>query len=340
MPQALDDSTKQRLFEKEPEKQPQPAGHRILRSALTLSKSAVPFALATLLLWGAVHLSLVAVPATENWMNESRLPNLGSEQQNQQKSNPIQADSNGKASGTTAHEAQPVTSKAVLISPITGAAPTIQQKNVWPAGWALWGPVYLTAVFLLLVANVVLTTRPGVVTHDSQQFTDAMEKVWYPVVLAKQNTPRAAKRFVNRVRYLAMRQRGFEERTSTWERILFPDRLRDPARSRDWEPIPEPLLVALAALEQMQPQWVYDDKAFDYITGSDGAAELSANFPAGLPNAIKLMEGAREKHKQTFASPIYQTEHADWTSLSIYRNTFRIIWPQSTPSEAARDGHD
>jgi hypothetical protein len=129
-----------------------------------------------------------------------------------------------------------------------------------------------------------------------------MEKVWYPLVLAKQNTPRAAKRFVNRVRYLAMRQRGYQEDTSAWERVLFPDRLREPARTKDWQPIPEPLLVALSALEQMQPQWIYNEAAFSYVAGDNGTAELMAKFRSGLPNAVNLLENARETQTNVFGS--------------------------------------
>jgi hypothetical protein len=56
------------------------------------------------------------------------------------------------------------------------------------------------------------------------------EKVWYTLVLEKQNTPRAAKRFVNRVRYLAMRQHYYRDQSSLWDRTLFPQRLASPAR--------------------------------------------------------------------------------------------------------------
>jgi hypothetical protein len=107
---------------------------------------------------------------------------------------------NESASGST------IPSLGELLSAIPGEPPAISAgREVWPTRWMLSIPIYLLIVFLLLVANVVLTTRPGVVTCDSQPFADAMEDVWYPLVLAKQNTPRAAKRFVNRVRYLAIR---------------------------------------------------------------------------------------------------------------------------------------
>jgi len=176
-------------------------------------------------------------------------------------------------------------------------------------------PLYLAALFLLLVTNVVLTTRPGVVTRDSKQFTDAMGQVWYPLVLAKQNTPRAAKRFVNRVRYLAMRQRVQRSKATLWERTLFPQRLVSPKRSQDAARIPEPVLVAMAALEQMEPEWIYDEKEFQKVL--DGTA---------LP---PLAADARNRHKQLFAG----SKNSQWSCLAQFRKTFLTIWPRVAPED-------
>ena len=181
-------------------------------------------------------------------------------------------------------------------------------------------PLYLGAVFLLLVANVVLTTRPGLVTHDSQQFTDALGKVWYPLVLEKQNTPRAAKRFVNRVRYLAMRQRYYRDRASLWERTLFPQRLASPERAQKPPRIPEPIMVALAAMEQSDPAWVIDQDMFKHIV--DGK-----DVPKGL------LAAAREKHIEEFSS----SKTSQWTCLPGYREPFLKIWPRLSPEEQAEE---
>jgi hypothetical protein len=187
-------------------------------------------------------------------------------------------------------------------------------------------PFYLLAVFLLLVTNVVLTTRPGVVTRDSKQFANAMDQVWYPLILAKQNTPRAAKRFVNRVRYLAMRQRGFQEKASWWERVLFPTRLREPARVEGWTPIPEPLLVAMAAMEQMEPLWVYDETVFTCVARGDNLTALKP--PANDPVERELLDAARKRHRELFPAQDSQKLKADWQSLPTYRNAFLVIWPR------------
>ncbi len=71
------------------------------------------------------------------------------------------------------------------------------------------------------------------------------------MVSQKQNTPRAIKRHLNRVRYLAMRQRPSTTSYSLWERFL--NRFRT-AESQGESPdevadmIPEEALVALATL--------------------------------------------------------------------------------------------
>jgi hypothetical protein len=351
VPQALDDATKQRLFERPPEKQPESTEEKSLGLALRFSQWAVPLAIAALLLIGAFTISTTAVPAVVSWMEQTvpmpKQPGgpgqsgavaISIHASNQGGSSTLSTNdekSQGEAVATT--RAAPASAAGQIVRPVAGPAATITKPAVWPAPWVFAVPLYLAAVFLLMVANLVLTTRPAVVTHDSQQFTDALEEVWYPLVLAKQNTPRAAKRFVNRVRYLAMRQSGYQQAASTWERALFPDRLREPKRTTDWEPIPEPLLVALAAIEQLQPQWIYDQGAFKDMAGENGVAELAKTYPASLPNAPKLLENARAKHQETFHNANDVQKHADWNSLMTnpkYRDTFLAIWPQ-TLSELA-----
>jgi hypothetical protein len=341
VPLAIDDATKQRLFKPVSDQQPESPLESGLQWGLRTSQWAVPTALTLLLLVGAYKLSTVSVPAVERWMTESRVQSTAnaktapitppgstnSDVNASSGNNGAESKANLPAKGTPSSTEKK--SFGELLSPIPGAdRPAVSNgKEVWPPSWALSVPFYLLAVFILLVTNVVLTTRPGVVTHDSRQFADAMEQVWYPLVLAKQNTPRAAKRFVNRVRYLAMRQRGFEEAASWWERVLFPQRLREPARAKGWEPIPEPLLVAMAAMEQMEPLWVYDDTVFSYVTGNN--SDLTAlKPPANDPVEAALLDAARTRHRKLFPAQISQKMPTDWQSLPAYRSAFLVIWPR------------
>jgi len=349
VPIAVDDATKQRLFERPPQKPPEPAPERWLRRGLQFSRWAVPTMLAVLLLVIAIPVSRISVQAVKELISANPIA-----------TGPTQASPTGPKEGAPETTAPPAAGSKVSAEPRAGPAATAKAspspkraevgelvlpvgasepklspaKAVWPVPWVFSLPLGLVAVFLLLVANVVLTTRPGVVTHDSQQFTDALEKVWYPLVLAKQNTPRAAKRFVNRVRYLAMRQRGYLEEASWWDRALFPQRLRQPDRKEDWKPIPEPLLVAMAAIEQMESPWIYNQKAFKWIVDDEGIALLVENFPESFHGAAALLEKARNKHKQTFSGLIYLEQKADWRSLPTYRDTFLVIWPRADLAEA------
>lgn len=112
-------------------------------------------------------------------------------------------------------------------------------------GW----PVFLIAVSIAGVAVWLFTRRPGLVVHDSDEFAAALE-AWQPLLVARNRTPRSLKRFINRVRYLAMRQRPQEEDPTMWRALraaLTGKRIAAPLVP-DFEPIPEPVLVALAAM--------------------------------------------------------------------------------------------
>jgi hypothetical protein len=326
VPLAEDDASQQGLFEKEPPAKPVSDAEKAMRTGLRVLRWAVPLVLGVLLLWGAGHFSVSAVPAFEAWMKENPEPaapppaSQNPQQVSQSPGGTVVAVAPSQQKQVQTPAVEPDQSAGEIISPFAGEAPAFRTiKTIWPARWMLSLPLYLTAIFLLLVANVVLTTRPGVVTHDSQQFTDAMEKVWYPLVLAKQNTPRSAKRFVNRVRYLAMRQRFYRDDASLWERTLFPQRLASPPRGKEYAKVPEPLLVAMAAMEQMEPSWVYDPVTFQGIV--DGT---------NLPN--NLLTTTREKH-----CTVFEQTRSQWNLLTKYREAFLAIWPRVSPEEAQEE---
>jgi KAP family P-loop domain len=324
VPLADDDKVKQGLFEKDPVAKAISFQERSLRAGLKTLRWGVPAVLVLLLLWGSYHYSLSAAFAVERWMAENREPSpttngsqIAGTATSPSAPSPTTVTTTKPSSPAKANPVEPA---GELVEPVAGPAPLYMQKTVWPAHWMLSLPLYLAAVFLLLVANVVLTTRPGVVTHDSQQFTNAMEKVWYALVLEKQNTPRAAKRFVNRVRYLAMRQRYYRDQASLWERTLFPQRLASPARDEKASRIPEPLMIALAAMEQSDPAWVYDDGVFkNIVEGKD--------LPVG-PLAT-----ARGNHCTEFSS----SKTSQWAFLPNYRNEFLRIWPRLSREEVEEE---
>jgi len=336
IPVAGDDNARQALFKRSPEPAGEAAKARSLRWCLRLARISIPTALALLVLVGSWQLSIQLALPLWRWMDQQSTIHHP-----EQPASPISpgaaiawnSSGGGKPPKETAPKAPaaaPETSEksGVLVSQEAGPAPSFQPgKTIWPVRWVLSLPFYGAALFLLLVANIVLTTRPGVVTKDSQEFTDALEKVWYPLVLARQNTPRSAKRFINRVRYLAMRQRQQSEKASWWEQVLFPQRLPEVDRSKSWQYIPEPLLVALAAIEALEPQWIYNPKSFTLVSSTDGLPNGEARADS-ISGAVELLKEARARHAKVFAQEPAGRPDARWSAVAQYRDTFVTIWPR------------
>ncbi|MGH8536010.1 MAG: YCF48-related protein [Gammaproteobacteria bacterium] len=112
------------------------------------------------------------------------------------------------------------------------------------------------ALALALIIAVLLTRRSRVQTDDSENFRDALE-VMQPWIVLGHPSPRLLKRYLNHVRFIAMRQRDDEEPGSLIESLL--ERLglvpKPPAPLAPPAGLAEPVLVALSALHQSRPDW-------------------------------------------------------------------------------------
>ncbi|HKP05148.1 MAG TPA: P-loop NTPase fold protein [Chthoniobacterales bacterium] len=112
-------------------------------------------------------------------------------------------------------------------------------------------------IALLLAAGVWSELLvPANVVYDSAEFTKAL-RLWQPIISRKRNTPRSLKRFLNRVRYLAMKQRGAEPVRTRWQAFLakyFP-RLATPEETPTVvdNHIDEGILVGLCACKYLYP---------------------------------------------------------------------------------------
>ncbi|HJR07785.1 MAG TPA: P-loop NTPase fold protein [Pyrinomonadaceae bacterium] len=130
-------------------------------------------------------------------------------------------------------------------------------------------PLPLGVLALLVVAGLLLTRRPDLVVKDSEEFEAAL-RIWHPLVFSRHKTPRSLKRFMNRVRYLAMRQRPQQESQSRWERAVaqiarrFGIELHAAMLGGDssQKSMPESALVALAAIQQFAPGWLENKQHF------------------------------------------------------------------------------
>ena len=81
--------------------------------------------------------------------------------------------------------------------------------NLWSMGWAAGWPFYLVGLGTGSLIASSLRRLPQRIVRDEAPFTNALA-VWHPLVMTggAKNTPRTARRFQNKVRYLAMRQRA------------------------------------------------------------------------------------------------------------------------------------
>lgn len=117
---------------------------------------------------------------------------------------------------------------------------------------------YLTPALLLCIciSVIVLATvrRPNPVVRDSPAFRDALA-IWNPVVATALRTPRAVKRYQNRVRYLAMMARHSTRASTLGEelRLWLLRRGAAPPVAVAGDPSPE--LVAIGALDRAVPGW-------------------------------------------------------------------------------------
>lgn len=103
-----------------------------------------------------------------------------------------------------------------------------------------------------------LSIPPGVVIRDSAEFEEALA-TWHPLIFSTRKTPRSIKRFLNRVRYLAMLQRSQSPEPTRWQQVLRWLRLGrapEPATDGKAPAIPERALVALAAIDYCRADWL------------------------------------------------------------------------------------
>jgi hypothetical protein len=141
----------------------------------------------------------------------------------------------------------------------------------------------------------LLMRRPEAIVKDSPDFVGAL-KIWQSVIFSKHSTPRSTKRFMNYVRYLAMRQRPFAEKQSPLSDFFHLKRHKNSYNSsrvadQVEQVVPDEVLVALAALEGAFPEWLRSDDAvsWPHITQS---TELE----------WRLADNARQYHEALFKS--------------------------------------
>ena len=192
----------------------------------------------------------------------------------------------------------------------TPASPPVNMPELIPgrrSARLAAAPVLLVVLAVLWVGFWVLTRRPGLVVKDSPKFVEALT-VWHPLVFARSSTPRSVKRFMNRVRYLAMRQRRQKDDPPAWRRLLRRFAAAEETDAAGSEkatlnnsaaPIPDELLVALAAIQHYKASWLLSPGIlFSAPSRTAARAKLSE---AGISTADwDLLQTVKGEHARKF----------------------------------------
>ena len=211
----------------------------------------------------------------------------------------------------------------------TAPAPEIHpgsspRPSLWNLSWPELGGVALLAMF----AYYALVESVKGARHDSPKFVDALN-IWHPLVIARQPTPRAVKRWMNRVRYLATRELPASELRSPIER--FADWYAARGETEDISPgaatgggkeqpqaetIPEEIVVALAAIHEFDPEALKTPVNFKALRNPSQTVGLSTLGES----ADELIAAKRELHMKA-------ENFSSWDQLATYAPRFLALWP-------------
>ena len=201
----------------------------------------------------------------------------------------------------------------------SGVAAVVQEdQNSEVAGMRHFSEVPFPVIFWLVLplavvafwtGFAVLTRKPDLVVRDSDIFEKALS-IWHPVIAIKHNTPRSIKRFMNRVRYLAMRQRPQSDSSTLWERLAervgIARRKKDAISDSGFTAIPESILVALASLHATDRDvFEKNSKAFESVA--------SRGFYSSNEGIASTLIAAQVEHERVFGN---------WRSINDHRKIF------------------
>ncbi|TDI98875.1 MAG: hypothetical protein E2O76_07420 [Caldithrix sp.] len=166
--------------------------------------------------------------------------------------------------------------------------------------------LFVAPLLLLLGLGVWrLSILPESIVRDSPEFLQALG-VWSPLVYAKQPTPRSVKRFMNRLRYFAMRLPEEESRKSIGMRLKgFLERIRGknlPETVAVKKELTEATLVALSALHNFNHEWLENEQDWSKIKKGE-VVKASNGSPEDLGQMQLLqitLQNAIKNHKSKF----------------------------------------
>ena len=207
-------------------------------------------------------------------------------------SDPAAADTRTDVTPTPAVPETPVTREATAQPPQEADGAFFREGKHADAPWWSWQiPLAALGVLGGLVLLLHVLRREDPVVRDSKDFSDALD-IWVPVLLTRTRSPRAVKRFVNRVRYYAMCE-ARPEPTPTWKVRLLELLGRTPQSSLTTPTtrLPETLLVALGAIREWRPEMLATADALD-------VQMTLGDHPPGWPD--ETVSSAVQRHAEAF----------------------------------------
>ena len=183
-------------------------------------------------------------------------------------------------------------------------APGAENQISWP------GKIPYVLLFMVLLAGwILLFRKPDRIVEDSKSFRDALQ-IWQEWLLLRKQTPRTIKRFLNHLRYVAMRYRVDDEPHSLWQRWRWSRR----RYNKEQTVFPEPALVALSILHYIEPSWVSSPEKFKHINQQDVAALLDDivihqdSSPAVRDRIREQLVKTVQAHKKAFQVDVLATD--------------------------------
>jgi len=189
-----------------------------------------------------------------------------------------------------------------------------------PAGWYVAASLPAALSVCALMA-FLLFARRQLRTDDSPDFRRALALL-RPWIVLGGDSPRSLKRFVNSLRYIAMRFRATVDPPTPWERLL--TRVRGwlygkaelgPESSPRHFSLEEPILVALAAIYRCNERWL---DVHTRMNADTIYPLLEADFFDRFPDASERRRVAArlaeciDKFNSTFpTTPLYRDEMQD-----------------------------
>ena len=238
--------------------------------------------------------------------------------------NPLEYSNSGKDAKDKISKSVPALTKTT--SKPTGFNPGDRNHALWP-NWVPYG----LALPIALVLLFVLFRRPQRIVEDSSTFKDALD-IWHPLLMLRPQTPRTIKRFLNRIRYLAMRYRSDEESKSLWQSLR--QRIRvwtnktappDPP-VQDIDEISEAQLVALSLIHKLESTWLTDASKFEQVNLGEFEGLIAKDFAEqtnklSMGKLVKLLNQTVTDHKTQFVTDEIASEQQRVRFLNILTET-------------------